>query len=198
MSRIPFVAGIPALVLASASLAHATPVTPIGLSAMPTNLPAECRAVAEIPRSATIAGPAIAAHVSAANCMAERALSAIRAKPDAPTLSEMTSAVGTSVAMLDSVSALGDPYWTVVAEDAKRDLYRGMIVRARNATPSDVASRDKLEPMLSGWTANAERSEVIIAETTRTSPQLVNRDPVIAYVISRNEQERAGTRTARR
>jgi hypothetical protein len=117
-----------------------------------------------VPASATIPGPALAAHVSVANCLAEAAMNALTISPDALSISRLDAAVAPSVAILDDVIAAGDAHYRTIAEAAKLDLYDSMIVRERaSRTKSDVASIDALETKLDPWRALADRAANAIA-----------------------------------
>jgi len=176
---------IPALVL-GASVASAAPVSVPGLATLPNAGPANCVALARVPSSALIPGPALAAHVSVANCMAEAAMNALALTNDEASIAKLDGAVASSIELLDNVIRIGDPYWKVVAEDAKRDTYVGMIVRERITIPKgDVIARAALELELAPWQAEAKHATEAIAELSHEQPTLTRRDPMIAGIIGR-------------
>ena len=178
--------GFVSVLVLGASVASAAPASVPGLAPLPRALPERCAAVAYVPSSALIPGPALAAHVSVANCLAEAAMNALVLTNDDASISKLDKAVAPSIEMLDNVIRVGDPYWKVVAEDAKRDIYVGMILRERVTIPgSDFVSHNELEPKLAPWQADAKQAIAAIAELTHEHPTLAQRDPMIAGVISR-------------
>lgn len=183
---------ISALVLCtSAGLASAAPAPPTGLAPLPTSLPPRCQPLAHVPASATIPGPTIAAHVSVANCLAEDAMNALSLSPSAASIAQLNAAVAPSLALLDGVIRTGDPYWELVAQDAKRDLYSSMIVRVRRTLPADDASaRASLEPRLTAWQASESRAETAMADLGRAHPDLARRDAVVAGIARRIPDQR--------
>src|SRR5215471_5690543 len=110
------------VLFATGGLAAAAPV----LAPLPRTQPARCEPLAKLPASATIPGPALAAHVSVATCMAVIAMNEIVPAPDDASIARLNAAIAPSMALLDSVIGTGDPYWMIVAQDAKRGLYVGM------------------------------------------------------------------------
>jgi hypothetical protein len=190
MNRI-LIGGIMPALFATVSLATAAPVSSNELAPFPRDLPARCAPLAQVPTSATIPGPARAAHVSVANCIADIAMNALILTPDDVSISRLNAALAPSMALLDSVISTGDPYWIVVAQGAKRDLYVGMIARERaSLVNADPHVRNALEVGLTPWRNEASRATVAIIELGRSDPELGNRDPVIAAVISRAIDER--------
>jgi hypothetical protein len=196
MHRFIF-AGIVSCLGLAATAASAAPATPPGLAPLPRTLPPRCQPVAQIPASARIPDPALGAHISVANCMAEVAMNALDVQPDAASIARFDAAVAPSLAMLDNVIRVGGPYWNVIAEDARRDLYVGMIVRERQSV-TDAASREDLEARLGPWQDGAARSIDAIAALARSNPELARRNAVIGYVIEHLPAAEARTpRTAK-
>lgn len=150
-----------------AGTATAGPSLP-GLLPLPRSLPARCVPLAQVPASATIPGPALAARVSVANCLAEQALGPIAVAPDADSIARLNAAVTPAVALFENVRAVGDAHWKAIAADAERDLYVGLIVRERSSVRhGDVAAREALEPMLAAWQDAAAREAVLSAQRMR-------------------------------
>lgn len=175
-----------AAVILSASAASAAPVSVPGLDPLPREIPARCAALARVPASASIPGPTLAAHVSVANCMAEVAMNGVAQTADDASIAKFDQAVATSMSTLDSVISAGDPYWKIVAEDAKRDSYQSMIVRERVSIPgSDSVAHAALEPKLARWQAGENAALASIAQLAHAYPALAQRDPMISNVIAR-------------
>lgn len=185
MHRFIVAASLSAL-LVGASVVSAAPVTVQGLSPLPRSLPERCTKVAYVPPSARIPGPELAAHVSVANCLAESAMNELALASDDASIAKLDQAVAPSLAILDNVIRVGDPYWKLIAEDAKRDIYAGMIVRERGTVPgTDVVARNELEPKLARWQSGAEDAIAAILELGHEHPALAQRDPMIAGVMDR-------------
>ena len=164
MNRLMFVA-----VFLGSSLAIADPPSA-------NDLPAECRSLAEVPASAQIQGPALAAELSVANCVAGPAM-------NGASIRELDAAIAASMNMLDDVIRADDPYWTVRAESAKRDLDIAMIVRTRIALEGDPSGAEPFESLLAKWRDAAARETNSIATITQSDPGLATRDAVIAEIV---------------
>jgi hypothetical protein len=181
-------------VLVLGSVASAEPAT--DLPALPGDLPAQCQPLAEIPASARTPGPGTAAHISVANCVAEVAMNQLTVRPDIDSLAELGAAVAASMDMLDDVIRLGDPYWNVIAQNAKHDLYVGMIVRTRVSLDGDVSAHEELEAELAPWRDDASRAIDAIAAIAVEDPTLAKRDAVIADIVRQLPEQRHVSRTA--
>src|SRR4051812_48694486 len=107
-SRLRFV---PAAVLALSGIAYAAPPPP-EMPVLPPNTPAKC--------SALLQGlPAISARISAGNCLARESMKLVPVtRADLETADALATAVAPSIALFDNVIAQGDPYWSILAEDA--------------------------------------------------------------------------------
>lgn len=161
------------------------------LAPLPQALPKRCEPLAQLPASATIPGPALSAHVSVARCMAMVAMDDIAPAPDDVAIARLNVAVAPSVALLDSVIGAGDPYWVMFAQDAKRGLYIGLIVRVRGSlVNADSRAHDALEVKLAPWQTEASRATRAIMDLDRSDPELAKRDPVVAGILSRALGER--------
>jgi hypothetical protein len=180
---------------AGVAAASPGPVRTPALPPMPANLPAACRAVGFVPPSATTLGPALAARISVANCTAEVAMNRVTVAPDATSIAQLDLAVAPSLTLLDGVIAHGAPYWSMIAEDAKRDLYTSMIVRERSSIgDADPAVHAALEPRLARWQDGAARAGEAIAVLEHDNPRIGDRDAVIGHItwaVSRAERREA-------
>lgn len=184
------IAGIFPTFCLNLGIASAAPFAMNGLEALPRSLPPRCEPLARIPASAMIATPTFAAHLSVANCMAEAAMNDLKLTIDDASIARLDAAVAPAVALLDRVIQVGDPYWKLVAEDAKRDLYLGMIVRERSIPGLDLVAHEALEAKLAPWQAQEEHAIVAMAKLGREHPGLAERDAVIAGVYQRIGEER--------
>jgi hypothetical protein len=165
--------------------AAAAPVSP-KLAPLPRTLPERCEPLAKLPASATIPGPALAAHVSVATCMAVVAMNEIAPAPDDASIARLNAAVAPSLALLDSVIGFGDPYWMIVAQDAKRGLYVAVLVRERSSLrEADAHARNALELKLTPWLTEVLRATAAITELAQSDPELARRDPLVAGIVSR-------------
>ncbi|HEU4733463.1 MAG TPA: hypothetical protein VFT22_36470 [Kofleriaceae bacterium] len=197
MNRLS-ITGLPVILsLSLAGVAGADPAAAPGLPAMPSDLPARCAELSHVPESAQIPGPQLAARISVANCMAEEAMNALALSPDAGSIHKLDAAVAPSLALLEAVIARGDPYWSVIAEDAMRDLYVGMVVRERRSIPGgNVAALAAFEPLLAPWRDAAAHASGRITELAEANPSLAKQDRVIGAVIAHADEERRITRSA--
>lgn len=192
-----FVISVPFATLLVGSVALAQPPRAPGLTPLPASLPAQCQALAHVPASAQIPRPEISAHVSVANCLAEHQMSSLKLAPTTASIDQMDAAVAPAVAILDGVIATGDPYWMFIAEDAKRDLYTGMIVRQRSTIKSGkIAGHDKLEPQLGCWKANAATAQLAMARILEAHPDVANRDAVTVNVAAADVRRTEGSSRA--
>ena len=171
-----------ALSLSMIPTARAAPVVS-SLAPLPTTeLPAQCRALAAVPRSAQIVGPDFAAHLSVANCLAEDAIHTVVPLADRASMASLELAMQPSVAILDDIIAHGDAHWRFLAEAAKADLYSGMVVdlRASAGTPE---LRAALEPQLAPW---IERTQQLTHDLTALATHArIGDDPVTRYELTR-------------
>jgi hypothetical protein len=123
--------------------------------------------------------------------MAVVAMNELVPAPDDASIARLNAAVAPSMALLDSVIGAGDPYWIIVAQDAKRGLYVGMLVRERaSLRDADFHARDALEVKLAPWLTEASRATVAITQLGRSDPELAKRDPLVAGIVSRAIGER--------
>jgi hypothetical protein len=172
-----------------------------------TNVPQKCHPLSIFPSSATSVGPELSARVSVANCMATEMLRAIPLADDHASLQALNAAALPSLQMYDDVIARGDAAMQIIAQHAKADLLLGLQTRMRNTIPSLGADgtvlasapqrREALEPLLEPWRSTARAAFDEIALLSDANPQLEERNPVVAYVVSRIELDSPGTAVAR-
>lgn len=178
MSRLSLLG--PAL-LFSVHVASAATAPNWGLAPIPANIPGRCAVLAQVPASARIPEPAIDARISIANCTAEEALSRLTIRPDNASVQEMNRAVAPSLAMLDDVIAHAPPDRQLIAQDAKRDLFQGLIVRTRSSLHhADITAQNRLDPLVTPWQDEAHQAQMAMRELVRTHPQLAQGDQVVA------------------
>jgi hypothetical protein len=179
-----------ATILMSAPAAAAGSSSAIDLS----TLPARCRAVAEIPRSAQIADPAFSAQVSAATCVADVALGDVLVIDSAASIQALDAAIAPVMATLDEVVAHGTPNWQIVAHYWKGNLLLGLQVRVRSSIPpiahmplegiADIERRHRaLEPKLERWGKDASAEFRRVAELAQANPQVAQANPAIQYMV---------------
>lgn len=173
-------------ILVTAGTAAAAPASK-GPPPLPAHLPPGCQPLAAAPPSAKVEGPILAAHLSVASCLAEHALAALTVTPDDASIAAMRQAVAPAEAILDGVIAVGDPYWTLLAEDARRDLAVGLAVRVRTSLAGDdPAARLALEDRIAPWLADAASAAQVMAALGKAHPDLATRDPVVAGALGRS------------
>ena len=165
--RHSFLAGLVPIVLAAA--ASAAPVSSPLQPLVASDLPVQCRDVAVVPASATVNDPDFAAHISAASCLAESAMSALALRPDAASLGALDTATAPSRAILEDVIQHGGDHWKAVAETTKADLLNAMAVRIR-IVANDPTDHAGIEPELARWQAAADRATVEAARLSRGQP----------------------------
>jgi len=177
------------------SSAIAEPSSTIDLS----RVPRQCRAVAEMPRSAKLVEPALSARVSTASCLAEVTLPRVPATEKEASIQSLDAAAAPIIALLDEVIAHGNPETQVVAEYTKGDLLLGLETRLRESIPpitpaTSVASATeierrhrRLEPKLARWNTDATNAFQRITELARENPKLANENPVLGYMVHEAE-----------
>jgi hypothetical protein len=182
------VSSLPALADSGASLA---PIDPV-------RVPAVCREVSPMPHDSRTVTTALAASLTAANCMAEMAMNTRIFIDTDGSIATIDGAMAPSVAMFDAIVAQGDPAEQIIALHAKGDLYTGLVVRMRNALPPaptgtghtfEVATSDWqlrhaiLEDKLEPWLVKADRAFQTVAELGVDHPELVARNPVLLHDV---------------
>ena len=147
--------------------------------------------------------PAISARIAAGNCLARESLKLVPVtEASLETATALAAAVAPAIALLDNVIAAGDPYYAMLAEDSKRDIYQGMAVRLRRAVqPMDKVALREADMLVANWLDNVAFSTVRITELAENDPDAANRDQVVTAIAQRAAAEEAtgvATRTARR
>lgn len=175
---------LPAALLALSGIANATP-PPQAASSLPPNAPARCVALLH-------QTPIEGGLISAGNCLAEARMNETSLKADSASANALASATAPSIALFDRVIAESNPYWSIIAEDAKRDTYQSMAVRLRRTVPLDDAiTSQRVDSLVASWNDNAAASTARIVQLAATHPDVGSRDPVIAGISNRAQTEQA-------
>jgi hypothetical protein len=155
------------------------------LPEMPVNPPRQCVSLLN-------QLPAVAARISTANCLASARMDLVSlTSPDLETANELAFAVAPSIALLDNVISLNDPYWTILAEDAKRDTYRSMAMRMRRTVrPDDDLGQIRVDALVANWLSNVDLSTMRVVEIAEKNPELIQRDSVV-FAIAKSASEDA-------
>lgn len=170
---------LPAAVLALSGIAYGAQ------GALPADAPNTC---VQLVHQTPIEGGLI----SAGNCLAEARMNKVHVQSSAESADALAAATAPSIAMFDRVIAQGNPYWSMIAEDAKRDTYRSMAVRLRNSVPDQSAEGQRqVDPLVANWNDGAAQSTARIAQLASAHPDIANRDEVIAGVASRAQADEA-------
>lgn len=186
---------LPATLLALSGIAYAAPPPP-EVPELPPNTPAECS-------QAMLKTPALSARIAAGNCLARESLKLVPVtEANLETANALATAVAPAIALFDNVIASGDPYYSILAEDSKRDIYEGMAVRLRGAAqPGDRVARIQADMLVANWEDNIANSTVRIAQLAEQNPEAADRDPVVSAIAQRASAEAAtqiATRGSRR
>jgi hypothetical protein len=139
------------------------------------------------------------ARIAAGNCLARESLKLVPVtEVNLETANALATAVAPAIALFDNVIAQGDPYYSMLAEDAKRDVYEGMAVRLRRAVqPGDEVASIEANMLVSNWLDNMALSTVQITALAEQHPDAANADPVITAITDRAAREEA-TQVSRR
>jgi hypothetical protein len=184
---------VPAALLALTGLAYAAPPSVDGSPpVLPPNTPARCSQL-------MLKSPAMKARIAAGNCLARESLKLVPVtEVNLETANALATAVAPAIALFDNVIAQGDPYYSMLAEDAKRDVYEGMAVRLRRAVqPGDEVASIEANMLVSNWLDNMALSTVQITALAEQHPDAANADPVITAITDRAAREEA-TQVSRR
>jgi hypothetical protein len=176
---------VPAAILALSGIAYAAPPPP-EVPVLPPNTPARCS-------EALRRLPAMSARISAGNCIARESLKLVPVTDaNLETANALAAAVAPAIALFDNVIASGDPYYSMLAEDSKRDIYQGMVVRLRRAVqPDDRMARIQADALVANWEDNVANSTVRITDLAEKDPDAANADPVISAITQRATTEEA-------
>jgi hypothetical protein len=184
---------VPAALLALTGLAYAAPPSVDGSPpVLPPNTPARCSQL-------MLKEPAMKARIATGNCLARESLKLVPVtEANLETANALATAVAPAIALFDNVIAQGDPYYSMLAEDAKRDVYEGMAVRLRRAVPpGDEVASIEANMLVSNWLDNIALSTVEITALAEKYPDAANADPVITAITDRAAREEA-TQVSRR
>ena len=185
---------VPVALLALTGLAYAAPPTLDGSPpVLPPNTPARCSQL-------MLKQPAMKARIAAGNCLARESLKLVPVtEANLETANALATAVAPAIALLDNVIAQGDPYYSMLAQDAKRDIYEGMAVRLRRAVqPGDSMARVEADMLVANWLDNIALSTVQITALAEKHPDAANADPVITAITERAASDEATQITTRR
>lgn len=195
-----------ALLAAVPAVAVAGPVTTV---ISPSSVDAPCRALLTVPVDARTLRPTTAATISAASCLADVRLRAVAMRPNLATAQAMEAAIQDSVGMLDAVIQTGDLEAKILAEHARADLYAGLAVRLASLAPPlgptlagyQLAWRlvvvEQLDDLARPFRDRAATGFAEVARLGTEHPELLDRDPVLAQVVSDSRFQRS-TGIARR
>jgi hypothetical protein len=178
-------------------------LAPIDLTAIPE----ACKPLAKRVLAPRLAD-ALAARISLASCMAERAIAPLQLCDCADSVVAIDGAAKPALALLDDVIANGDAVMQVLAEHAVGRLYDGFAARmmatlpaiAAAASESEIALRDMrkqtLEAQLAPWREAALASFEHVIELAKAHPALT-RTPATATAV-RDSQQRLAAEVASR
>jgi hypothetical protein len=168
-----------------------------------------CRSLVQLPLDARIATPTYAAHISAASCMAIIRTRALVLKPGPAAVDALNAAVQPSLRLLQIVIDTGDVRARILAEHAKADLYAGLVVKLLATVPpispvttgQPLIDHDRrvaaLDRMAQPWRDRAADAYRATTQLGAAIPDIVSRDPVLAFAVSDSQFERS-TAIARR
>lgn len=173
-------------------------------------LDAPCRTLAQAPTDARILQPTLEANISAASCMALVRERALVLKPGKPAAEALEQSIQPSVALLDAVIQTGDARAQILAQHAKADLYAGLRVRllatvprvSPNTVGMQLTDHDRkigeLDRVAQPWKDKAMAGMREVARLGRQVPDLISRDPVLAFAVSDARFEQSSTVIGRR
>ena len=166
-------------------------------------LDAPCRSLAQVPTDTRILQPTLEANISVANCMALVRERALVLKPGEPAAQALEQSIQPSLVLLDTVIKTGDVRAQILAQHAKADLYAGLRVRllatvprlAADPTGPAIKAHDakiaELANIAQPWQDKAMAGMREVARLARDVPDLVSRDPVLAFAVSDARFERS-------
>lgn len=185
---------VPAALLALTGLAYAAPPTVDGSPpVLPPNTPERCSQL-------MLKEPAMKARIAAGNCLARESLNLVPVtEANLETANALATAVAPAIALFDNVIAQGDPYYSMLAEDAKRDTYEGMAVRLRRAVrPGNEVASIKADMLVANWLDNIALSTVQITALAAKHPDAANADPVVTAITQQAASDEATQIATRR
>lgn len=186
------------------------PIVQVGPKLMaidPATVPQACGTLVRAARSPS-APAALAARVSLASCMAERAVAPLELCDCGQSVVDIDQAVAPAIAVLDDAIAVGDPALQAIAQHAKGELYAGFAMRliatlpaqSPSATPEALslydARKQALEAQLAPWRDTARAAFTQVVELARLHPEIA-RNPTAATAI-RDSQQRVAADVAMR
>lgn len=182
----------------------AVPLAPID----PAKLPEACQPLAKQAQVANLSA-ALAARVSLATCMADRAVAPLALCDCADSVLMVDTAVAPALALLDNVIEVGDPASQVIAEHAEGTLYVGFAARlvatlprpAPGAAEAEVTLRDlrkqTLDAQLAPWREAAMTAFQHVVDIAKAHPAMAAHNPAVASAL-RDSQRRLAADVAER
>jgi hypothetical protein len=180
--------------VASAAPPRTTPATnlaPIDL----TTIPEPCLAIAKHAGAPNLP-VALSARVSLASCLPAARLAGEQLVDSQDSLQVVEAANQPSLALLEEVTAAGDPTQQLLAEHTRGELYTAMAVRMMQTVPPPGdeassalhASRSALlETMVTPWRDRATAAYQRVVELGKVRPEL-SRNPVVQRAIRAAKQ----------
>ncbi len=179
--------------LTAASVARAaTTYTPF---VDPRTVDPPCRVFAEVPATATTMGPAYDAAISTASCLVSARTRGLHLDASSDSVLALDRAVAPALEILDRVIQAADTEHQVIALYAKANILAGNSARLLATVP-------KLSPQMSSqevhdryrqvlvtdaltlpWRQRALATRRQIATVVYRDPQVVVRNPVVAYMV---------------
>ena len=174
----------------------------------PTKLPQACQPAAKSALAAS-RNTALAARVSLATCMADRAVEPIALCDCGESVLAVDAAVAPALALLDNVIEVGDPASQVIAEHTEGALYAGFSARLRATLPkvapgaadAEVTLRDlrkqTLEAQLAPWREAAMTAFQHVVDLAKAHPEMAAHNGAVASAL-RDSQQRLAAEVANR
>lgn len=161
-----------------------------------TTIPERCLAIAKQAGARSLP-LALAARISLASCLPAAKLAGQTLVDSQDSIDVVEAANQPSFALLEEVTAAGDPTQRLIAEHTRGELYTAMAVRMLQTVPlpdgdeSSVAlhaSRTELlETLVAPWRERATQSYQRVVELAKASPQLA-RNPVVQSAVRAAKQ----------
>jgi hypothetical protein len=173
-----------------------------------TQVPQACQPLAKQALAPNTAA-ALAARVSLATCMADRAVAPLALCDCGESVLAVDAAVAPALALLDNVIEVGDPASQVIAEHAEGALYAGFSARllatlpkvAPGAPDAEVALRDlrkqTLEAQLAPWREAAMTAFQHVVDIAKAHPEMAAHNSAVATAL-RDSQQRLAAEVANR
>jgi hypothetical protein len=183
------------LLIAAPSVARAESTIHTPLVDMST-VDAPCRVMARIPSNAIISGPSYDAAISTANCMVMARTRGLELTPTADSVAALDDAVAPAIEILDRVIKTGDAEHKIIALYSKAGIFEGNAARMLSALPRlspQMGSKEVVDhyrevrvtdELTQPWRHRGLECRRQIGRLASRDPQVVVRDPVIAYMVA--------------